>query len=523
MSEKPEVFISFSGKDQRKVRQLFSALEIQNVLVWDYSDEGQELPIAQDLGASLKAKIDSCEYFIAVISPNSVDENIGSDPYLEVRYAIDSGKGKNNRILPLLLDAPSDQWLTLYEELKRVLWIPFKDDGAERFEDTIRRICDWLSAPYIPPSLKDPRVFFANLFLEELRGKTLNNAQFVKLLKGMNGSANELLMNDWSGVKEKTSFFLNLAAQIAPEVPFHYPLVIKGLCELELGQLEDAEQTFLHAANITYEVPPPLLPLGFAGLGHTYFSQQRFDKSLEAFQQAIDLQPQDQPHDSYLQFNYFAALISSGGILLDEKMLDLFDPAQLSAEERLKVTTLKAELSYKKGSYQEAISAFSGLSWNDLGEASAIYYSLTLQANGEPEKAIEVLRFAANRTKSTNLYHYLADAYLGVSDLRNAVSIYEDVLCRVAQPSDFARQILVEYAQIIRVSEGENKKFREACERAVNVKLLPSPQSKADWFFTGFAYHLLGRSDLARHYYDNSSGFSAQYYDELELTNGRRN
>jgi len=522
MSEKPEVFISFSGKDQRKVRQLFSALEIQNVPVWDYSDEGQELPIAQDLGISLKAKIDSSEYFIAVISPNSLDENLGSDPRLEVRYAIDSGKGRNNRILPLLLDDPSDQWLNLYEELKCIRWIPFNDGSEARFDDTVREICNWLAVPYTPSALTDPRVFFAKLFLEEIQSKKLKNAQFVKLLRGMNGSASELLMNDWRGVKEKTVFFLNLAAEITPEAPFHYPLVIKGLCELELGQLDDAEQTFLHAANLTYEVPPPLLPLGFAGLGHTYFCQQRFDKSLEAFQQAIDLQPHDQPHDSYLQFNYFAALIKSGGNLLHEKMLELFDPAQLSAEERLKVITLKAELSYKKGSYGDAIRAFAGLNWNDLDEASTIYYSLALQANGEPEKAIEVLRFVASRTNSTNLYHYLADAYLGVSELKNALSVYEDVLCDVTRPTDFARQILVEYAQIVRVSEGENQRFREACERAVNVNLLPPPQSKADWFFAGFAYHLLGRSELAKHYFDNSAGFSAQYYDELELTNGRQ-
>ena len=301
MSQTPKVFISFSGKDQLKVRKLFSALEIQKVPVWDYSDDGQELPIAQNLGASLRAKIDSCEYFIAVISPNSIDENIGSDPHLEVRYAIDSGKTKDNRILPLLLDEPSDHWLSLYQELKRVLWIPFNDDGGEGFEDTIRRICEWLSATYIPASLTDPRVFFAKLFLEEFRGKELSNAQFAKLLKAMNGSASELLENDWSGVKEKTVFFLSLASQIAPHVHFHYPLIIKGLCELELGQVEDAERTFLQAAGSTSEVSPPLLPLGFAGLGHTYFSQQLFVESLRAFQQAVDIQPKDQPHDSYLQ------------------------------------------------------------------------------------------------------------------------------------------------------------------------------------------------------------------------------
>jgi hypothetical protein len=68
------------------------------------------------------------------------------------------------------------------------------------------------------------------------------------------------------------------------------------------------------------------------------------------------------------------------------------------------------------------------------------------------------------------------------------------------------------------IDKGENTKFQKACERAVNFTEFPPPQSKADCFFIGFAYYLLGRGNLAQHYYDNSSGFSAQYYDEIELT-----
>src|ERR1044072_5653480 len=159
MSQPPKLFISFSSKDQAKVRRLFAALEIQQVSVWDYSDEGQELTLAHELRASLKAKIDSCEYFIAVISPNSLDEKIGRDPRFEVRYAIESGKAGNHRVLPLLLDSPPEQWLVLYEELQPLLRIAFNDDCEEHFEDTVRRICQWLSTPYKPTLLSDPRVF----------------------------------------------------------------------------------------------------------------------------------------------------------------------------------------------------------------------------------------------------------------------------------------------------------------------------------------------------------------------------
>jgi Tetratricopeptide repeat. len=514
MSQEPNLFISFSSRDQSEVRKLFFALEIQNISFWDYSDEGQELPLAHELDTSLKEKIDSSEYFIAIITPHTIDEQIGRHTRLEVRYAIDRGKVQQKRILPVLLNSPSEQWLSLYPELQPILHLSLNSDHPERFEDTIRRICQWMSVSYIPSSLKDPRVFFARLFLEEAEGKQLNNADFVQLMRIMNSCANRLLDNDWAGVKEKVILFLNLVDEIAPDAGFYYPLVIKGVSELQLKELENARQTFLQATENHDLNSNPLLRLGFAGLGHAYFSLERYNESLEAFQKSLNLQSDDQD----VQFNYLGALIHAGGIVLDEAILDGFDLSELSLEDRIKVITLKGAINYKRGSYYASIRAFRILDWNDLDEASAIYYSLALQESGAGEEALSVLCFAANKIKSTNLYHHLADAYLKDGDLEKALSVYEDVLCSVNNPSDLARQILIEYAQIIRrIYNVGNNKFHEACEKVINFNLFPPPQSKADCFFTGFAYYLLGRKDLAKHYYDNSLDFSSEYYDEIEL------
>lgn len=515
MSQKPNLFISFSSRDQSKVRRLFAGLELQNVSVWDYSDAGHELPLAQDLKSSLKAKIDSCEYFIAVISPSSIDDKTGRDPRFEVRYAIESGKTNNNRVLPLLLDSPPDQWLSFYQELEAILRITFNDDSEERFEDTIRRICEWVSVVYIPSCLRDPRVFFSKLLLEEVHREQFENADFVKLLRVMNSCANKLLGEDWQGVKEKSILFLSLAHEIAPQAAFHYPLVIKGLCELQLNELEDAKQTFLQATTRQDLSSNPLLGLGFAGLGHTYASLELFDESLRAFQKAIELQPDDE----YLQFNYLGAIFSAGGTILDS-FLDLFEPSKLSRKEQLSVNTLKAALSYKSGDYFRAIAVFDRLDPNDLDEASAIYFALALQEIGHNVRAVEILSFVADKSKSINLYHHLANAHLNAGELNSALTIYEKFLSDVRTPSDYARQLLVEYAQVIRMVKGdENAEYRKACERAVDFGALALPQSKPDCFFAGFAYFLLGKDHLARHYFGLSSGFSAQYYDQLECVN----
>ena len=526
MSGTPKLFISFSTADQQSVRKLFAALEIQNISVWDYSDEGRELPLAHELRASLKKRIDLCAYFLAVISPNSINENISRTSRFEVSYAIESGKAKDNTILPVLLHNPSDEWLSLFPELEPVLRITLDDETDERFEETIRRTCQWLSVAYTPSALKDPRVFFTKLFLEEVQSQRLKNADFVKLLRVMNSCASKVLKEDWKAAREKTTLFLSLAEETAPEASFQYPWVIKGICELQLKEFEAAEQTFLKATTIGDVSINPLLWLGFAGLGHTYASLNRFDKSLEAFQKAVELEPDPESvldpavntRDKYLQFNYLAAILSSGGAILDEEILDIFDLSTLSQEEQLTVITLKGALNYKKGDYARAIRAFGDLEVNDLDEASAIYYSLALQQRGEDQRAIEVLSYVANRLNSINLYHHLASSYLNCSDLNSARTIYEEFLCDITTPSDYARQILVEYAQIIRKVWGDQSpEFRNACERAVNFEVLPHPQSKSDCFFAGFAYYLLGKNDLARHYYVISTGFSTLYYDQLEL------
>lgn len=513
MSETPKLFISFSSRDQVKIRKLFAALEIQEISVWDYSDQGQELILGRNLRASLTEKIDLCEYFVAIISPSSIDKDLSKAPYLEVRHAINSCKLANNRILPLLLDNPPSDWLRLYPELESILRINLEGGSEVPLEDAIRRICEWLSVSYAPSSLKDSRVFFTELFLQEIHGQQLGNADFVQLLRIMNSCAGKMLAEDWEGAKEKTNLFLGLVREMVPDARFHYPLVIKGVCELQLKNFKNAEKTFLEATTNHSTTSNPLLGLGYAGLGHTYAALERFDESLRAFQKAVE----QYGADEYLRFNHQVAILSAGGLTLDESVLDGFDLTKLRPEERIRLVTLKGALHYQKGNFFEAIRAFSGLDSQTLDEPSAIYYALALQEHGEFEKAFEILSVVGAKTRSPNVFHHLADAYLKAGDLGSASRVYEDHLCALTEPTDFARQLLVEYAQIIRLVKGDTSaEFRDACERVVDFEVFPPPQSKADCFFIGFAYHLLGKNVLAKHYYAISSGFSVQYYDQLE-------
>lgn len=517
MSASPNVFISFSQRDQNEVRELFSGLRIQRVDVWDYSDPGQELPAGGSLKNALRTKIDNCDYFVAVISANSIE---APTPVWEVRYAIESAKARD-KVVPILLNNPPAEWAALYSELADLVWIPITTSNDLETEDAVRRICERLSIPYIPPALLDPEVFFSEPFLREIRSKRLENATFIQLGRSMDTAGRELLntkenhTDRWSRIKDTMISFYGRADQDVPNQPFFYPEIIRGVAELQLSQLENAEKTFRGVTNSEH-IDKEWLGLAFAGLGHTYFSMERFDDSVNAFQSALHLLDKDKK----VRVNYLTALAYANGLILDDGIGDLLEDKTLSAEDRTKLLILRGIVEFKQRHYRRSIESFAQLDADNLSEAATLYYVFSLRELGEELRALEILENATRKIKSGNLYHHLAYAYLRIGDTSRAVKIYETALWPIVKPPEFARQNLVEYAQVLRIVEGtKSVAAQKACERAIDFAVFPQPQSKADCFFTGFAFYLLGNDQLARFFFQGSSGFSTEYYDQLELKN----
>jgi tetratricopeptide (TPR) repeat protein len=515
MSESLSVFISFSQRDQHEVRELFAGLKVQRVDVWDYSDAGQELPAGASLNNALRNKIDSCDYFVPVISANSI---AFPTPVFEVRYAIESGKAKD-KVVPILLNDPPAEWATLYSELADLAWIPITTNNDTELENAVRRICERLSIPYIPLNLLDPDVFFSGPFLREIRSKRLQNAIFVQLTRAMDTAGRELLNTQetyhdkWKLIKNKMIAFIEQIDQEGVSETFFYPEIIRGVAELQLSEIEPAEKTFLHVTR-GQNIDNEWLGLAFAGLGHTYFSMERFEDSVNAFQHALDLLPGDKK----VRVNYLTALTFANVLVLDDEVGDLLEDKTLPADDRIKLLVLRGIIEFKQQRYGSSIASFAQLDADDLSETAAVYYVFALREYGEEYLALEVLENAAHRIKSGNLYQHLAHAYLRIGDSARAAKIYESTLLPIVKPPEFARQNLVEYAQVIRLAEGPTSvKAKQACERAIDFSLFPQPQSKSDYYFTGFAFYLLGNDQLARFFFQYSSAYSTEYYDKAEL------
>ena len=521
MSSRPSVFVSYSGRDLKPVQKLILALKFQNVNVWDYTEKGQELDLGRDKWELFKKRIDECEYFIAVITPNSIDDRIGVDPRFEVRYAIDSGKVQQNRILPILINNPPDEWMNLYSEIASILR-PLSDDGDDAlFDNSVRMICEWLAVRYESPSLK--RAFFGDLFLKEAQSFGLGMSPFLTLANIMNNGASRYLEKDWSGWKRSANLFLEMANHLVPNTEFLYPRIILGLAQLELGELQEAEKTFLKVSKQETSLDE-LRGLGLAGLGHTYLLMERFEESLEFFEKALEIRPDD----PYLLINRLNAK-SAFAEVTDTSPLALLKPETLTAEQRLKITGMKVALYYKQGKFSSVLDELHHLAWSDLDEPTALYYARALLRLGYEDEGISVLTAVAERTGSFDLFHCLAISYLSLGDVDNAINVYRhlirDLIRLITDPNenransdrnDFARQLLVEFAQLLRMRAGKNDEFFKSCDTVVGDKILGAPQTRKAFFFVGFAFYLLGESQLARHYFDKSSGYSAKYYDALE-------
>lgn len=546
MSNQPKLFISFSGKDQQKVRELISALILQDIEeIWDYSDEGQEISAAESITSSLAKKIDDCDYFIAVISPNSIDEQIGRFTRFEVNYAISCQKHTERKLLPLLLDNPSLEWLNIYPELSDIKGVDVDPANQHQFEEAIRQICSWLQVTHQNLAINDPRVFFAKYFNLEIGNIELKNSVFIKLRNFMNQCAKTVLdevsnkisedklFEKWNEALDFITAFLQYAKLHAPTVQFYYPLILKGVFQLYTyspektrHRLDEAEQTFsevinrLNFINDLYQYEESslkecidaksLLGFGFAGLAHTYYLMERFDEAFNNFEKAAKLLPDDKDID----FNRIGSMLLSGNISQDL----IFNPPDFSNVSRrdwLKIISIKGFYHYKKGEFETAVEIFQNLAPEELDEIATIYYFLALEELHEDHQATQVLSRSASRLKTPKLYHYLADKFMRMGYLEDASDIFEEVLC---QREFRTRRFAIDYARTLKVL-GDKKKMSEICRLILDSKNFEQTRfTDEDFYYRGFANYLLGEEKLAKFDYESSNHFG-KYYSELETDN----
>jgi WD40 repeat protein len=125
----PDVFISYSRKDEVFVRRLHQALARLNRDVWvDWED----IPLTADWWREIQSGIEAADTFIFVISPDSARSEVC---YNEVDHANTHKK----RIVPIVVRSPSkEDQQYLHPAVNRHNWVYINDD--DRFDQDFERL-----------------------------------------------------------------------------------------------------------------------------------------------------------------------------------------------------------------------------------------------------------------------------------------------------------------------------------------------------------------------------------------------
>lgn len=285
------VFLSFASEDMDFVLRLFTRLKQQDIEIWDYSDRNQEIALGQHISTALAQQIQLADYFLPVVSRNSVDIAKWYTHY-EVKIALTYSKP----VYPILLEQrPPESWQGKYKHIQGIRYLIMNHQNDTDFEAKICTLCSYLDVRYRPPE-NDPYLLplFKNFEKEldthlsevkELHNKSL----YEELVTTINKFNLFYSTGDWKNAHKTICYLITTLEFKTENAAFYYVTVVKGTCELQLGRWQEAEQTFQKAGEL-----PDADENAFGGLGNVYYSQQQYSKALKSYQKALDRCPEEQ-------------------------------------------------------------------------------------------------------------------------------------------------------------------------------------------------------------------------------------
>lgn len=167
---RPSVFVSFSSRDRESVRRIFARLEAQEVNLWNYADEAQEIPGGEEISAYLKERVERADFFLPLISANCFESNYARQ---EVRHALTCRAERRPRVVPIVLSScpPHGTWPAPYDALAGVRSRVVNVSDRADLEETIAALCADMDVRYLPLPATDPRLPFMDRFVAEVEGK----------------------------------------------------------------------------------------------------------------------------------------------------------------------------------------------------------------------------------------------------------------------------------------------------------------------------------------------------------------
>ena len=504
---RPSVFISFSTRDREIVRRIFARLEAQEVNLWNYADEAQEIPGGEPIPAYLMERIEHSDFFLPLVSANSFGSNYAQQ---EVRHALARHALGLLRVVPMVIPSclPPETWHAPYDALSRFRYRMVNVNSSADLEEAVAALCVDMGVSYLPLPPTDPRLPFMARFVAEIENRFSRREErdiaVYRRLMGIINEFNEAFgSSDFQRALARIVFFIGMCEYEAPHERFYYPFVVKGVCEIACGQLVRALETFNGLMD-----HPNLDESVFSGLGYIRQQQGMYREALEMYRKAVALCPTDPAARAGEVTN---ALLSGERIDLDTAFEEIEKGVIIVPEDRIKIRALKAFALGEADRLAEAEAVFAALERDGhLRASTLVNFADVLERQGKQRQARALLgRFHRDFPEGVVL-HRLATLGFQIGDRAHAVEEYGDLV----QKFPTVRQYRIDAAQVFWCAR-DRAKVREMCLAVLDRRIFPLPATPEDFYLDGFAQWFLGNTDRAEYDFERSGQPASNYYPNI--------
>jgi tetratricopeptide (TPR) repeat protein len=288
-----KTFFSFSSRDAF-VPRLLTRLQAQNLNIWDYSVEGDEIPGGETITPYLRDRVGQSTLFLPVVSPNSL-----RSPFTkaEVDCALARHAECGLRIIPLVETSAIDivPWPEPYADLRKLRYHSFGGEVEDRrqMEDAIARVCQDVGVPYMGLVADTPRLPLMERTDRELlrrvpRDTERANILYARLDMAIRTCKIGLEQGDYARALSAIEYFIAMVENEYEGDAFYYPYLVRAVCLIAVGRLPDSAQA-LTVLRIHPEREESLYGL----LGYIRQAQGLFAEAASLYRESLRRDPHD--------------------------------------------------------------------------------------------------------------------------------------------------------------------------------------------------------------------------------------
>lgn len=509
-------FISFSSRDIHSAREIIAAVKYQGFEIWDYSDDLQQIEAGTQIADRLFTEIVRCDYFLAVISRNSVDPAIGRFTIRELEHALEKGMNTAGTIIPVILPGiQPDQFTGPFRELKTVKYEVFNPGEVDSLVSLVIAICFRARKEFLPYITAHPRLPFRELFTEEALsiGKQLKNTYYTELMRIISEFSGHFRQGNYPVAYLLITHFISYCRYRVPEYKLVYPFIVQAVCEMELQRADDAAESFLRALQ-----NEPSNPDALGGMGIICLQTGRYSEAADYSSRASENSEGKQVINERLN-HLFAKSFASPPLTDQETAFILnFDTEGYEEYEKNRILSCKAIFCYTRKKFPEAERFFDEIGMEKLPDAvAAIYWYLNrYELSYPPSELRRTLQFFLHserfRSGRKHFRIYLAELHYRLGELAAFREEYQERLL-AENPDD--RETTIRYIRMLK-NTGDRRDLELAgkeCERYADRFSKSLPGSSSDFYYDGFARFLLGQLERAHYDYERSGRWDVFYGD----------